>query len=67
MQEKIATITLHLNPILLRDAKLCATALDMETDRFLAELLESQVATWRMKKAIPPLPAPTAKKSKKVH
>jgi hypothetical protein len=66
MSEKIATVTLHINPILLRDAKLVALSLDLEPERFLTELVESAVATWRMKKQIP-----TAKEAKqkirKVH
>jgi hypothetical protein len=65
MAEKIATVTLHINPILLRDAKLVAGSLDIEPERFLVELLESQVATWRMKKQIPV--AKTKRKKLEVH
>ncbi len=64
MSEKVATVTLHINPILLRDAKLVAQNLDIEPERFLVELLESQVATWRMKKQIPLVAKP---KKAKVH
>jgi hypothetical protein len=66
MSEKIATVVLHINPILLRDAKLMAQSLDLEPDRFLTELVEASVASWRLKKAIP-TPQQIKEKNKKVH
>jgi hypothetical protein len=64
MSEKLTAVVLHINPILYRDAKLVAASLDIEPERFLTELVESQVATWRMKKQIPEM---LTKKKGKVH
>jgi len=67
MTEKVTTVLLHINPILLRDAKLVAAGLEIETDRFLTELVESAVATWRLNKAIPTAKSIREKKNQRVN
>ena len=46
-------VNLRINSILLRDAKLCAQALDMEPERFMEECIEAEIAVRRCRKQIP--------------
>jgi hypothetical protein len=67
MSEKVATVILHINPILLRDAKMCALELEIEPERFMAEAIEAEIAVRRLRKQIPTRKSIAEAKKDKVH
>lgn len=48
-----STISLRINSVLLRDAERLAVELEMETERFIEEVLEAYVAGKRLNKTVP--------------